>query len=304
MRRIIFVLALVSAFAFTVTAQSNTGSLTVNVSDSSGVIPGATVVVKDEQTGRERTLTTTNEGSVTLPQLDVGRYTVTVTAPGRKKAVYTGVKIDVAQTATLTAVLEAGDISEVVEVTAGADIINSSNGEISTTVSTRQIQELPLNGRNPLALIGLQAGTSSNGATSTVINGQRTSFTNITRDGLNVQDNFIRSNATDFVPDRPNVDDVGEFTITTQNAGPEAGYGASQVQLVTPRGSNEFHGAAYIYNRNSKFAANRFFNNFNRIPRPFLNRNQFGGRLGGPILKNRLFSSVLTKVSACGSPQI
>ena len=289
MRRIIFVLALVSAFAFTVTAQSNTGSLTVNVSDSSGVIPGATVVVKDEQTGRERTLTTTNEGSVTLPQLDVGRYTVTVTAPGRKKAVYTGVKIDVAQTATLTAVLEAGDISEVVEVTAGADIINSSNGEISTTVSTRQIQELPLNGRNPLALIGLQAGTSSNGATNTVINGQRTSFTNITRDGLNVQDNFIRSNATDFVPDRPNVDDVGEFTITTQNAGPEAGYGASQVQLVTPRGSNEFHGAAYIYNRNSKFAANSFFNNFNRIPRPFLNRNQFGGRLGGPILKNRLF---------------
>ena len=283
MKKLLYVLAIVSAFAFTIAAQSNTGNLTVNVSDASGIIPGATVVVKDEQTGKERTLTTTNEGTVSVSQLDVGTYTVTVTAAGRKKSVFNGVKVDVAQTASLSAVLEAGDISEVVEVTAGADIVNSSNAEISNTVTTRQIQELPLNGRNPLSLIALQAGTSANGATNTVINGQRSSFTNITRDGLNIQDNFIRANATDFVPDRPNTDDVGEFTITTQNAGVEAGYGASQVQLVTPRGSNEFHGAAYIYNRNSKFAGNDFFNNLNNVKRPFLNRNQFGGRLGGPI---------------------
>ncbi|HXF43351.1 MAG TPA: carboxypeptidase-like regulatory domain-containing protein [Pyrinomonadaceae bacterium] len=289
MRKILTVLAMVTAFAFTIAAQSNTGNLVVNVSDASGVIPGATVMVKDEQTGKERTLVTSNEGSVTLSQLDVGTYTVTVTAQGRKKAVYTQVKIDVGSTATLTAVLEAGDIKEVVEVVAGSDIINSANGEISNTVGTRQIQDLPLNGRNPLALITLQAGTSSNGATNTVINGQRTSFTNITRDGLNIQDNFIRSNATDFVPDRPNVDDVGEFTITTQNAGVESGYGGSQILFVTPRGSNDFRGAAYIYNRNSKFAANGFIRNFNGVPRPFLNRNQFGGRLGGPILRNRLF---------------
>lgn len=115
MKKLISVLAMVLAFAFTVTAQSNTGTLTVNVSDSSGVIPGATVVVKDEQTGKERTLTTTNEGSVTIPQLDVGRYTVTVTAQGRKKGVFTGVKIDVAQTSTLTAVLEAGDIPKLLK---------------------------------------------------------------------------------------------------------------------------------------------------------------------------------------------
>jgi len=101
----------------------------------------------------------------------------------------------------------------------------------------------------------LQAGSSSNSAQSTTINGQRSSFTNITRDGVNVQDNFIRSNAVDFIPDRPNVDDTGEFTVVTQNAGCDLGYGASQVQLVTPRGSNTFHGAGYIYNRNSKFSA-------------------------------------------------
>jgi hypothetical protein len=87
----------------------------------------------------------------------------------------------------------------------------------------------------------------------------------------------------DFVPDRPNVDDTGEFTIITQNAGAEAGYGASQVQLVTPRGTSSFHGALYEYNRNSKFASNLFFNNFSKVPRPFLNRNQYGGKLSGPF---------------------
>ncbi|HEY0728288.1 MAG TPA: hypothetical protein VGD38_09480, partial [Pyrinomonadaceae bacterium] len=106
---------------------------------------------------------------------------------------------------------------------------------------------------------------------------------NITRDGINIQDNFIRSNATDFVPDRPHVDDVSEFTITTQNAGAEKGYGSSQVELVTPRGAQDFHGALFIYNRNSEFAANTFFNNATGVERPFLNRNQFGGRFSGPL---------------------
>jgi hypothetical protein len=212
-----------------------------------------------------------------------------VTAPGHKGYTATDVKIDIGKDYSLPVSLEVGEISENVTVVAGADLINSTSGELSNTVSQRQIVELPLNGRNPLTLVLLQPGTSSNSAQNTVINGQRSSFTNITRDGINVQDNFIRANAVDFIPDRPNVDDTGEFTIVTQNAGAESGYGSSQIQLVTPRGSNEFHGAAYIYNRNSKFAANTFFNNTNRIGRPFLNRNQFGGKVGGPILKNRLF---------------
>lgn len=283
MRKCFIALSLMLAFVGISVAQSNTGNLTVNVSDPSGVIPGATVTVTDNQTGKERTFTTGDEGSISIPQLEVGTYTVKVSAAGRKTSVFNDVKIDIARTYTLAATLEVGAVSETVEITAGGEVINSANAELSNTVGTRQITELPLNGRNPLSLITLQPGTASNGATNTVINGQRSSFTNITRDGLNVQDNFIRANATDFVPDRPNVDDVGEFTITTQNAGVEAGYGASQVQLVTPRGSNDFHGSAYIYNRNSRFASNTFFNNLNNITRPFLNRNQFGGKIGGPI---------------------
>ncbi len=289
MKRFAFSIAMALTLAVAAIAQSNTGNLVVSVSDQSGVIPGASIVMTDNQTGRERTLVTGADGSVSIPQLEVGAYTVKISAANRKTKIYNDVKINIGQTYALNASLEAGNITETVEVSAGAELINSSTGEISRTISSREIQDLPLNGRNPLALIALQAGTSSNGATNTTINGQRTSFTNITRDGLNIQDNFIRSNATDFVPDRPNTDDVGEFTITNQNAGVESGYGASQVQLVTPRGSNDFHGSAYIYNRNSKFTANSFFNNANKVVKPFLNRNQFGGKFSGPILKNKVF---------------
>ncbi|HEX6186592.1 MAG TPA: carboxypeptidase-like regulatory domain-containing protein [Pyrinomonadaceae bacterium] len=289
MRKFIFSTLTLCLFAAVALAQSQTGNLTGTVSDASGVIPGATVVVKDNQTGKEATVVTSDSGVFSVPQLSVGTYTVTITAPGHKTFTATDLKIDVGKEYALNAELEVGNVSETVTVVAGADIINSTDAQLSTTVTTRQIVELPLNGRNPLSLIQLQAGTSTNGAQATTINGQRSSFTNITRDGLNVQDNFIRANAVDFIPDRPNVDDTGEFTVVTQNAGADSGYGSSQVQLVTPRGSNEFHGAAYLYNRNSKFAANTFFRNTTRTERPFLNRNQFGGKIGGPIVPNRAF---------------
>jgi hypothetical protein len=280
-------------------AQGATGRLTGTVANPQGeVIAGATVTATDNGTGKVHETTTGSEGNYSFPQLEVGTYTIKATAQGFKTFTATEVKIDVGKEYGLNLTLEVGDISENVTVTAGAEVIHTTNAELSNTVSTRQIQELPLNGRNPLSLVSLQAGTASNGATTTTINGQRSSFTNITRDGINVQDNFIRANAVDFIPDRPNVDDVGEFTVVTANAGAEAGYGASQVQLVTPRGSNEFHGSIYWYNRNSKLAANTFFNNASGndpvtgadlVPRPFLNRNQFGGRAGGPIVKEKLF---------------
>ena len=289
MKRFCVVLLFICTLVVTGFGQSNTGSLTGTVADASGVIPNATVTITDNRTGREKTTQSSGEGTFNFTLLEVGLYTVKVSATGHKTYAATDVKIDVGAQYSLNPVLEVGSLSESVTVVAGAEIINSTTAELSTTVSQRQVVELPLNGRNPLALIQLQAGTSSNGLTSMTINGQRSSFTNITRDGINVQDNFIRANATDFVPDRPNVDDTGEFTIVTQNAGADSGYGASQVQLVTPRGSNDFHGAVYEYNRNSKLAGNSFFNNFNGTALPFLNRNQFGGKVGGRIIKDKVF---------------
>jgi len=279
--RFILVLSLFSlATVGTVLSQSSTGRLVGTVSDASGVIPGATVVIKDNQTSKERTLTTSGDGAFSVPQLDVGLYTVTISAPGHKTFSASDVKIDIGQEYSLNATLEVGEVSENVTVIAGADVVNSTNAELSNTISPRQVLELPLNGRNPLALLNTVAGAN---ATSASINGERSSSTNYTRDGVNVQDNFIRTGG--FVQDRPTVDDTGEFTVVTQNASADQGGGGStQVQLVTPRGGEGFHGALFEYNRNVKFAANDFFNNAAGIGRPFLNRNQFGGKLSGPLV--------------------
>ena len=272
-----------------VLGQTNSGRLVGTVSDASGVIPGATVIITDNKTGRERTVVTNDDGTFTVTQLEFGSYTVKVSSQGHKTYTANDVKIDVGREYSLNVVLDAGDVNEQVTVVAGTDVVNASNGELSNSVSPRQIQELPLNGRNPLNLITLQAGTASNGAQETSINGQRPSAPNITLDGLNIQDNFIRANASGFTQVPLTTDAISEFTVTTQNAGAEQGVGSAQIQLVTPRGQNDFHGSTFWFNRNSKFAANPFFNNGSNIPRAFRNFNQFGGKLGGPIVKNKVF---------------
>lgn len=280
MKRFVFTLLMLCLFTSGALAQtSNTGSLVGTVSGPDGLIAGANVTVTDDKTQRTVTATSNDQGSFTFSQLDVGEYTVTISAGGFKTFTATKVKIDAGRAYTLNPTLEIGQLQETVTVVAGADVVNAVNGELSTTVSPRQVLDLPINGRNPLALLNLQAGVNP---TSSSINGQRSSSANYTRDGINVQDNFIRTGG--FVQDRPTVDDTGEFTVVTQNAGAEAGGGGStQVQLVTPRGGSDFHGALFAYNRNSVLAANEFFSNEVRSPRPFLNRNQFGGKVGGPL---------------------
>ncbi|MEP6945939.1 MAG: TonB-dependent receptor [Acidobacteriota bacterium] len=281
--------------------QSTTGRLVGVISSPDGVLPNATVTAKDNKTGKELTVVTGGDGTFAIPQLEFGTYTVTVSNAGFKTLVANEVKIDVGREYTLTRTLEVGNVSESVTVTAGAELLNSSNAELSNTVSSRQIQDLPLNGRNPLGLITLQPGTAANGAQGTSINGQRPSAPNITLDGLNIQDNFVRANASSFTQITPSTDDVSEFTVTTQNAGADQGNGTAQIQLVTPRGQSSFHGSLYEYNRNSKFGANDFFNNSSGVEQGFQNYNQFGGKLSGPlplphfgeggpaILKNKAF---------------
>ena len=142
-------------------AQSNTGRLTGTVSTADGVLPGATAVLTDNKTGKQRTETTNNEGSYTFPLLDYGSYTLKVSAKGFKNTATT-ITIQTAQEYSLPVTMTIGDVNETVTVTAGADIINSSNAELSSTVGNRQITELPLAARNPLSLILTQAGTGSN----------------------------------------------------------------------------------------------------------------------------------------------
>lgn len=269
-------------------AQGTTGKLSGTVSGPDGLLPGATVVVTDNGTGREVTVTANESGYYQVPQLEFGTYTIKITAPGFKTLIGNAQKIDVGREAIFNATLQVGDVSAEVVVTAGADVITTGSAQVSNTVSPQQILSLPMITRSPLALTTLQAGVQSNPFQGTSINGARTSMTNITRDGINIQDTFIRSNATDFAPGRPSVDDTAEFTITTSNQEADQGYGPAQIRLATPRGTNDFHGALFAYNRNSGFAANNFFNNrsptvsINEKP-SFRNRNQYGGKVSGPL---------------------
>jgi hypothetical protein len=284
MKNFRFILAVLTfcLFAATAFAQGTSGRLVGTVIDPGGaVVPGATIMVKDNQTGAERTVTASGDGTFVIAPLEFGTYTATITAPGYSTFTATELKIDNNRDYTLNAQLSVGSVSENVTVVAAADIVNSTNAELSNTISEKQVKDLPINGRNPLALLNLLPGVNP---TSASINGQRSSSANYTRDGLNVQDNFIRTGG--FVQDRPTVDDTGEFTATLQNA--DASLGGSQViQLVTPRGGQDFHGALYEFNRNSKFTANRFFNNISGLQKTFLNRNQFGGTISGPSVLPR-----------------
>jgi carboxypeptidase family protein len=268
----------VMAVATLAYGQAATGRLSGTVSGPDGLIANATVVVTDNQTKQSKTVTTNDQGAFSFPQLAVGSYTATFSATGFKTLSASAVRIDVGKEYVLTPTLEVGAIEEQVNVFEGADVVNSSNAELSNTVTETQLLGLPIAGRDPTGLIQLQPGVSQGGE----INGQRTSAQNITRDGLNVQDNFIRSN--NFNPDRPRIDDVSEFTVVTQNANPSLGSGGtSQVQYVTARGGAEFHGALYDYNQNAALASNGFFNNRNGVEKPPFNQNQFGGKVSGPI---------------------
>ncbi|HEX9927531.1 MAG TPA: TonB-dependent receptor [Pyrinomonadaceae bacterium] len=288
MKRLFLLTITVLASAIFVVAQTTTGRLSGVVSSPDGVLPGATVTATDNNTGKTQTVTSGEDGTFLFPQLEFGTYTVNVTASGFKTFTANEVKIDVGRDYSLNPALEVGNVQETVTITAGADVVSSSSAQISNTVSPQQILSLPLIARNPLALATLQAGVQSNPFQNTTINGMRTTMTNITRDGINIQDAFIRTNATDFAPGRPTVDDTAEFTISTANQEADQGSGGSQIRLVTPRGGKDLSGALYAYNRNSAFAANNFFNNRNANPdlnqKPaYRNRNNFGGKLGGTV---------------------
>jgi hypothetical protein len=268
----------VMAIATLAYGQAATGRLSGTVSGPDGLIANATVVVTDNQTKQSKTVMTNDQGAFSFPQLAVGTYTATFSATGFKTLSANAVRIDVGKEYVLTPTLEVGAIEEQVNVFEGADVVNSSNAELSNTVTETQLLGLPINGRDPTGLIQLQPGTSQGGE----VNGQRTSAMNVTRDGLNVQDNFIRTG--NFNPDRPRIDDVSEFTVVTQNANPSLGSGGtSQVQYVTSRGGVDFHGALWEYNQNAALASNGFFNNRNGVEKPPFNQNQFGGKVSGPI---------------------
>jgi Carboxypeptidase regulatory-like domain len=268
-------------------AQLTTGSISGTVTDSSGaVVPGATVNVKG-QSGQNYTATTNGDGVYTIPGVQAGSptYTVTITASNFKTSVTQNVKVDVATPATVNAVLQAGKIEESVVITSGGEVLQSETATVGTTIQGRQILETPIQSRDALDLVTLLPGTATLGvARTSTINGLPKSALTIQIDGVDVQDNFLKSSDGFFTFIRPRIDAIDEVTVSTSNPGSESsGDGAVAIRFQTRRGTDNYRGSAFWQHRDEGLNATNFQNNYNNLGRQKLRLNQFGGSFGGPI---------------------
>jgi hypothetical protein len=277
--------------AITALSAQVASSVTGTVVDPSGAaIPGATVSLQLAGGGSNLFTSKTGvNGAFDIPSVPPNTYDVVVEAGGFLKLVVNGLVVEPSRTTDVaTLKLAIASTTESVEVSEAATTVQTTSSDVSTTITKAQIQDLPTMNRSPLGFLQSQAGIND-ARGSTTVDGQRASYVNVTLDGINVQDNFIRTNDLDFLPNLLLLDQVAEVTVSSSNADASAYGGSSQVNFVTPSGTNQYHGALYWSNRNSKLAANSFFNNQSDTPNPHLNQNQIGGKLGGAIVKNKFF---------------
>ncbi len=268
-------------------SQTVTSRISGTVKDIAGAtVPGAKITLVDAATKDQKMATSNDEGNFVIADVRAGVYMVIVEGRGFKKLQVSNVQVHVDTPVVLNSLtLEPGGVAETVSVTASdaQSLIRSEDAKLNTTVDVKQVQDLPLNGRNPINLAGGMAGVNTNtNIRGSVINGMRGSFSNITWDGIEINDNFVRTDSL-FGVNTPSVASVAEFSVTTQNAGPDDGLGIAQIKLTTPRGGSSYHGEVYDFYRNDKFDANEFFNNADRVPKPKLLQHQYGFNVGGPF---------------------
>ena len=268
-------------------AQTSTSSVNGTVTDPQGnVVAGATVTLTNVQKNFTRTQTTTDSGTFAFSLIPPGQYQIEAEAKGFKKAVLTDVGAQVAKPTTVTIQLEIGSVSEVVTVSSGAGevLVNKQDGTLGNNFVNQQITQLPLEARSPLALVTLQPAVTREG----YVAGARSDQSNITLDGIDI--NEAQTNSVGSPVIRLNAEAIEEFRVTTVNANAAAGRSSgAQISLVSKSGSNEWHGALFLANRNTSTTANDFFNNRAGVPRPKLIRNTYGGAVGGPVVKDKFF---------------
>ncbi len=306
MKRIVFSTFLALIFALPSFSQT-LGEITGIVSDSSGaVIAGATATVSNTATGASREAVTNQSGIFSFPALTPGVYDLRVTASGFKTTVRSGAQLQVQQTLRLDVELAIGQVSESVEVSAASATLSTDSSTVGTVIDNKRIVELPLNGRNALSLAALspnvsfgfpsagQAGSRQGGIRtdqSISIAGQRAQFNHYTLDGVeNTDPNF-----NTFVV-LPSVDALQEFKVQTGVYPAEFGRGASQVNISTKGGGNDYHGTLFYFLRNEVLDAKNYAFTAARPEKDPFKLNQFGFTLSGPISipklfdgKNRLF---------------
>jgi Carboxypeptidase regulatory-like domain len=295
--RLVLALGAILGIAFLCGAafgQTATSSVRGTVKDPQGnVVVGATATLSNPKTGFSRTTTSNDSGQFSFESIPPGTYRVEIEAKNFKKASVTDVQALVSKPTDLTVQLEIGAVTETVSVQAGAGeaLLNTQDGSIGNNFVAHQISQLPLNARNVAGLLSLQPGVTPSG----FVAGGRSDQANLTLDGVDVNEQQTGDAFTPVL--RVSPDTVEEFRVTTTNPNASQGRSAgAQVELVTKSGTNQWHGNLFEYHRNTIFTANDFFNNRTidpktgkSLPRPTLLRNNYGGSIGGPIKKDRLF---------------
>jgi hypothetical protein len=287
----IFVLLLL--VPLTTFGQRITGSIEGRISDASGaVLPGVEITVTSDTTGLVRTILTNETGRYNFPVLPPGGYTVQTSFPGFRTEIRSGVNVQTDSNARIDFELQVGQITESIEVTADAPLIETDTSSLGQVIDTQRVTELPLNGRDFLQLAvlvpGVQPvveGSNLEGQQGSMhANGAREEFNNFLLDGV---DNNDVANAQLIIV--PGIDSVQEFKVQTSSFSAEFGRAAGGVINVTTKGgTNQFHGSAFEFVRNDIFDARNYFNPATDAKRPF-RRNQYGGTIGGPILRDKAF---------------
>ncbi|MEP7336437.1 MAG: carboxypeptidase-like regulatory domain-containing protein [Acidobacteriota bacterium] len=281
---------------------SPTGALAQNASVSGSVtdpqgnaIAGAVVTLTNKANQATRTANSTSDGTYQFTQLPPGMYQVRAEAQGFKTVVTDDIQVQVSTPLTFNiGFTQLGQVNETVNITGGESTLNTSDATIGNTFNSIQVRELPLLSRNVVGLLSLQPGVtapvsnSDNARRGGYVNGARSDQSNVTLDGIDV--NEQQGGAAFFSVLRSTPDSLQEFRVTTTNPNADQGRSSgAQVSLVTRGGSNDLHGSLFEYHRNDYTAANDWFNNKSGVDRPKLIRNNFGGAIGGPIKKDKLF---------------
>src|SRR3954465_14513728 len=302
-RRIAACLVLLACLLPLTAYAQATGSLAGLITDDSGAImPGVTVEVTNVATGQVRSAVTGADGFYPIPLLQPGRYDVKATLTGFKPIHRQGTDVSGGDTTRVDARLSVGNLEESVTVSGESPLVETAHATLGITIDQQKVVELPLNGRNftqlgtlipgvvaPPGGLGGAAGDATPGGFGAAtagfnVNGMRNQSNNFLLDGASNNDTFN----TGFVM-RPPPDAIQEFKIQTHSYSAEFGRNAgSVVNVVTRGGTNQFHGAAWEFNRDDKFQARNFFAPANQA-KPVLNQNQFGGSGGGPIIRNKFF---------------
>jgi len=292
----LIVLVLGTAFSH---AQLSTADIVGTVTDPSGaVIPNANVILTDLGTKEQRSSTTSAGGDFNFSLLPVGSYSVTVSKPGFKSASLANLAVEAGDRARADVQMQTGSVAETVTVVAQTPLLQADNATVSSTVTAKAVQDLPLNGRNFVQLVQLVPGANEGPGNGLTSGGRPDDRRQTSGFSVNGQDNVLNDFTVDGIDDneriigtigvRPDVEGIQEITVETNSYAPEAGRTAGGVvSIITRSGTNQFHGTAYEFFRNDIFDARNVLQTTGA--KPELRQNQFGGSIGGPIIKDRTF---------------